>query len=348
MKFSFIVPVYNVAPYLRECLDSLLAQNISAGDYEIIAVNDGSTDGSLAILREYEAMYPGRFAIIDQLNAGPGVARNTGFAASHGDFIWFVDGDDIVRHSSLQTIVKTFETTNAEVLRMGYESFEGSPPADAFVAADTLIPMPTFPARELVFSNWTPWDKVFSRKLLLRAGLKFPPLLLGDDAAELFRVMAQAQKIVKTDTVCYFYRQRPGSLMRVFNERGVADDVRSCEIVRDQIQLFPELRDEYEYFFWRLLSCMVSRYESAVSLQNCDVGSKAVLDAHLPAIKAMFDAAGKPDNPYISLSNRLINEQRAYFKGRIELIKNSLSWKITAPVRFLPEMALRIKKRFKK
>lgn len=92
-KFSIIIPVYNVAPYLRECLDSVLAQTFT--DWEAICVDDGSMDGSGAILDEYAAK-DSRFRVIHQANAGVSVARNAGIRLAQGDWVSFVDSDDWV------------------------------------------------------------------------------------------------------------------------------------------------------------------------------------------------------------------------------------------------------------
>lgn len=91
--FSIIIPVYNVAPYLRECLDSVLAQTFT--DWETICVDDGSTDGSGSILDEY-AEKDHRFRVIHQSNAGVSVARNVGLNAIKGEYFLFIDGDDLI------------------------------------------------------------------------------------------------------------------------------------------------------------------------------------------------------------------------------------------------------------
>ena len=100
MFLSFIVPVYNTEMYLRECLDSLLTQDIPYDDYEIICVNDGSTDGSLQILREYERNCS-NVTVIDQANSGVSTARNAGLDIARGQYIWFIDSDDVVLHDIL-------------------------------------------------------------------------------------------------------------------------------------------------------------------------------------------------------------------------------------------------------
>ena len=104
--FSIIIPVYNVAQYLRECLDSVLAQTF--GDWEAICVDDGSTDGSAAILDEYAAK-DARFRVIHQENAGVSAARNAALDAAKGEFFLFLDGDDLLRNDALEMFAFHFE-----------------------------------------------------------------------------------------------------------------------------------------------------------------------------------------------------------------------------------------------
>ena len=99
---SVIVPVYNVETYLEECLDSI--QNQTYTDLEVLLVNDGSTDGSQAICERY-CQTDKRFRLINQSNQGQSVARNTGVAASRGEFIAFVDSDDIILPNYLETLM---------------------------------------------------------------------------------------------------------------------------------------------------------------------------------------------------------------------------------------------------
>ena len=93
MKLSIIVPVYNVADYLPKCLDSLLVQDLSQNEYEIIVVNDGSTDNSGKIAEEYSKTYS-NIILINQENQGLSGARNTGIQNAKGEYVQFVDSDD--------------------------------------------------------------------------------------------------------------------------------------------------------------------------------------------------------------------------------------------------------------
>ena len=106
MKFSIIIPVYNVEQYLRECLDSVLGQTYS--DWEAICVNDGSTDGSAAILEEY-VVKDKRFKIVTQPNGGLSSARNTGMEVAKGDYIVFLDSDDWLELDALETLAKNLD-----------------------------------------------------------------------------------------------------------------------------------------------------------------------------------------------------------------------------------------------
>ena len=101
VRFSVVIPVYNVAPFLRECLDSLLAQ--TCADWEAICVDDGSSDGSGEILDEYKTR-DSRFVVIHQTNAGVGAARNAGLGLAKGAWTYFVDPDDVVHPRLLEVL----------------------------------------------------------------------------------------------------------------------------------------------------------------------------------------------------------------------------------------------------
>lgn len=119
MFLSFVVPVYNAAQYLPECLDSLLAQDIS--DYEIICVNDGSRDASPEILRQYAAEH-GNIRVINKENGGVVSARNAGLSAAQGDYIWFVDADDFLLPNILGLLQdKATETACDRLIVGGYQ-----------------------------------------------------------------------------------------------------------------------------------------------------------------------------------------------------------------------------------
>ena len=115
MFFSIIIPVYNVEPYLRECLDSLFAQDMT--DCEVLAVNDGSTDGSRAILAEYAGRYPEALKVVDKANGGLSSARNAGVDKATGDYLYFLDSDDWLKSHAIASIKHAVDVSeNADVI----------------------------------------------------------------------------------------------------------------------------------------------------------------------------------------------------------------------------------------
>lgn len=113
MKFSFIVPVYNVEKFLRRCLDSIMAQDES--DWEAVCVNDGSTDSSLEILKEY-AMRDSRFRIVNKSNGGLSSARNAGMKECKGEFIVYVDSDDFIHPQTLSISSYIQQKSGADIV----------------------------------------------------------------------------------------------------------------------------------------------------------------------------------------------------------------------------------------
>ncbi len=121
-KLSIIIPVYNIEKYISNCLNSILNQSFK--DFEVICVNDGSTDNSLAELQKCKDE---RLIIIDKKNEGSGVARNSGLAIARGEYIFFVDGDDWIEENSLQKMVDEADRLKTDILIFGGQSYYPRP-----------------------------------------------------------------------------------------------------------------------------------------------------------------------------------------------------------------------------
>ncbi len=121
---SVIVPIYNVEPYLSECLESLKRQTLK--NIEIIMVNDGSTDNSAFIAQKFTQLN-NNFKLINQDNSGPGAARNTGMAHAKGEYIYFIDGDDFIADNTLEILYEKASTCNLDILLFSaYTFIDGS------------------------------------------------------------------------------------------------------------------------------------------------------------------------------------------------------------------------------
>jgi glycosyltransferase involved in cell wall biosynthesis len=118
MKLSIVIPVYNSSNYLDDCLGSLLDQDLNKDKYEIICVNDGSTDNSLDILKLYAEKHQ-NIKVINQENKGHSTARNVGLKAAKGKYVWFVDSDDFIDGNSLSTIISYMEKNDIDFLTIG-------------------------------------------------------------------------------------------------------------------------------------------------------------------------------------------------------------------------------------
>ena len=121
MKLSVIVPVYKAEAFLNECVDSLLGQTLR--DMEIILVDDGSPDGSGAIMADYAARFPERVRTLTLSNGGQGRARNRGMDIARGEYLGFVDSDDLVVPTMFETLCRTADETGADIVDCSIEAF---------------------------------------------------------------------------------------------------------------------------------------------------------------------------------------------------------------------------------
>lgn len=116
MTISIIVPIYNTEPYLRRCLDSLLEQRLNEGSYEVLLINDGSTDNSLDICEQYRNQHPNIFRVISKRNEGVSATRNLGIEQAKGDWIYFMDSDDYLVPGGLATVIDRYLDESIDML----------------------------------------------------------------------------------------------------------------------------------------------------------------------------------------------------------------------------------------
>lgn len=207
MFLSFIVPVYNAEAYLNECLDSLLNQDIPSEEYEVICVNDGSTDGSRGILEAFGARYP-NLILINQANSGVSTARNRGMKAARGTFLWFVDADDFILPGILGALrTAARETPCDRILLGGYQFTDALTPAEAEQSRREELPI-NVPGPDAVV-----WRSLLRREFLLQQELSFryPELTHGEDGLFMYELSQCAPVTVTVNRVLYFYRVHGGS-----------------------------------------------------------------------------------------------------------------------------------------
>lgn len=225
MKFSFIIPIYNVSDYLKDCLNSVISQKYQ--NFEVICVNDGSTDGSSAILEHY-ASKDDKIKIINQENLGLSCARNRGVNAASGDYIFFLDSDDWIEPSTLEILSKNvvdedficfngkryIEDTNAENIPdegISAEFKSGWDYYNQFALVDRKF---HFVCTVL---------RLYRREFLLQHQLHFQEGIFHED--NLFTPIAcyYAQKVKIIPECLYIYRIRKGSITQHANIKRLFD-----------------------------------------------------------------------------------------------------------------------------
>ena len=211
MKVSVIVPVYNVEKYLRRCLDSLVNQTFK--DYEVILVNDGSTDSSSDIINEYVSKYP-MIKAFTKPNGGMSSARNMALDYASGEYIAFVDSDDYVELFFLEKMYEKAKNTNSDVVICDYyawnENEKRSVKCHMNMSADEKI--------EFLLSPPMVWSKLIKKEIMDK--VRFTEGIYYEDLDICVRMLPFINKVSFTDEELYdYYLQQSGSVMtqKTFN-----------------------------------------------------------------------------------------------------------------------------------
>lgn len=235
MKFSIIIPVYNVAPYLRECLDSVLGpcRGVEGVDVEAVCVDDGSTDGSGAILDEYAAK-DSRVKVIHQSNQGVSVARNVAIENASGDWIFCLDGDDLMRSDFLAKMSRRLQEVDDEgidvvITQCEFEDGmrgEGLPRESEVLEVAELMSIckPYYmTCTELIT------DKLFRREMLNWNNIRFiPKIRVSEDNVFARMALASSRKVLMaTDIDSAWFRARVGSVIHTMSADKYLDNLRT-------------------------------------------------------------------------------------------------------------------------
>lgn len=217
-RLSIIIPTFNVEDYIQETLTSCLNQDISQEEYEIICIDDGSSDATVSKIEEIASANK-NIKLFTQKNSGVSATRNRGIDLARGNYIWFVDSDDLIAPNCIGPLLNKVEEYEAEKLLFGMEHFTTQPKAHNqqvnFEFCDTNDKMYAF-----VYShNGGGVCRSFYKTEFLRQNeLRFnTKLAFSEDIFFDFAVLINCQKCLKTENVSYFYRQRIGSAMHSNN-----------------------------------------------------------------------------------------------------------------------------------
>lgn len=213
---SIIIPMYKVEDYLPACLDSVIHQTYH--NLEIICVNDGSPDGCAEIVQKYQQNDP-RIVLINKANGGLSDARNAGIDIAKGDYLFFLDSDDCIAATCIETLISLALNNNCQISVCQYTPFQGDgivfPDASPIeCAASTkayLLYKQSYSRPELKITLNTAWGKLYSRKLFEYA--RYPVGKINEDEYLTYKLFLLADTACYTEVPLYGYRTRAGSIM---------------------------------------------------------------------------------------------------------------------------------------
>jgi glycosyltransferase involved in cell wall biosynthesis len=264
-KISIIIPVYNVEKYLRRCIESILSQSIN--DFEVILVNDGSSDQSGSIADEYKSKANDqRIIVIHKENGGVSSARNAGLSVASGDYVWFVDGDDWIEPNALEEILSEIENLEVDLVVFGNARVG----KNIRLVNSLTLNKPGLYNFEILdfyknyyFSNkvgFVPWNKIYRREVIRNNHILFDTEeAFGEDLLFNLYFYLNINTICFSNGVYYNYYVREGSAERTPSKQRHIQQMRIFEKYINYVQiknLSQEIKDDIlpVLFFRHLVS----------------------------------------------------------------------------------------------
>ena len=249
VSVSVIVPVYNVEKYLDECLSSLVNQTLS--ELEIIVVNDGTKDNSQSIIDHYVKQYPNKVVSLIKENGGLGDARNYGIPYAKGEYIGFVDSDDIVHLEMVEKMFNKAKLEDSDLVLCDLEYFYET--SSEKMVKEGLVQIENIDVNKTVFlSPLFAWNKLYRRSLFIESGLKYPIGLWYEDIPVTVPFFTLAKKISYVHETLIYYRQRSTSIMGSVDNpkvKDIFDIMHLCLTYFKDHNLLETYYDEIEFLF---------------------------------------------------------------------------------------------------
>lgn len=207
---SFIIPAYNSEKYLEECLQSILNQTDE--EFEIVIINDGSTDKTGEIISRLQTQYPGIIRCFEQNNKGISAARNKGIFEAKGEYITFVDHDDLIEDTYVEKVKRRIRNNNFDMLVFGYATI------DQYGNVRKKLPV----SPDVKWAKWgvcTVWLIVAKRSLYIDNNILFPEGLFNEDVPVAIKLSFCSQKFGVLQEILYYYRVYVGNTCSVIHKK---------------------------------------------------------------------------------------------------------------------------------
>jgi glycosyltransferase involved in cell wall biosynthesis len=219
---SVIIPVFNVEKYLERCLNSVIHQNYNK--IEILAINDGSTDSSLNILKNFQKKYNNQLIIINKENGGQASARNLGIEYAHGEYLMMLDADDFLAEDTIDYCIKSIQSKRCDLIIFDYFQINEKGKSRCIKTGTTLDNAGTFP-----------WNKLYKRSLW--NDCRFPEGYWYEDLGIIPVIVAKSKNIVKIDKPLYYYEtSRKDSQTNLIDKSKIFDIIPMIENVYNELQ----------------------------------------------------------------------------------------------------------------
>lgn len=287
-EISVIIPVCNLEDWIRRCLDSVVNQTMGSSSYEIIIANDGSTDGSLQVIQEYEKTYDNVILLDSKQKQGPGRARNFALDKARGKYVFFLDGDDYISPSALETVYKKAISTTADVVAYnfslvpwddGHGSTLGQRKDFPKLTTDTTRFLRNFLSGEIdgsvIFS-------LVRREIIETNNIRFAPGL-HEDIPFIFQVYYFSETMARIDEILYFKVLRSGSIVHTLSQAridGLLDAWReNMNFLQRKLGV---AADQYYSNYMRgLVGCVGGLLQRTLTLHSENVAERQNIYTHL-------------------------------------------------------------------
>ena len=257
---SIIIPIYNAEKYLKYCLESIKKQNYS--DYEVLMIDDGSTDNSKNICKKYQ-LNDKKFRLIEKENGGSASARNLGLLNAQGDYIAFVDADDYIEYDYLSKLYHLINKYNADIAQCSfkkvfqYESCNKNKNGYKISTYSNKEVLEKFCEKQEYLSIAVLWNKLYKKELF--QNLEFPVNKGIDDEYLICNIIDRAKSIVITDEILYYYYMSENSQMR---SKPSLKQLDCIEAIEKQLDFFlcQGYDDLYNKLLYRYYRCIIWGY----------------------------------------------------------------------------------------
>ncbi len=310
---SIVIPAYNAAPYLDDCLESCCRQNLSEDKYEIVIVNDGSTDNTQQVAEKWASEHR-NIKVIAQENKGLSMARNAGVEKAEGKWIMFVDSDDKISENCLETIVTRCNDENLDMLRFCAANMTEEGSTRRFSYSDHEV----LPGKELLKDKLqvcAPFA-AYRKGFLMANSLKFYPGIYHEDNEFTPRAYYLAERVASINDIVYYVRQTPLSITRTPNPKRGYDLLKVIELLSDFTE--NNVDGKYRAYFYKQISDCINwciRLTNSLSKEDAKKLRQRILEN-----KGIFRYMLKSNK----MTHRIEGRLMVMFPRRMRCIYNTL------------------------